>query len=294
MEIGNLVFTKVWTVWFQPLSQTLVNTKFPISIMLRCICFVVASVAVAFEEHVLEDGISLLQLRAQKHDSRAMHEDVTLQPSPFVQIGSKKRCRGKETIRKTFGTAEACIAEFNARGDITTIAYWTQNNPQARHRGICMGWGGECSEMDTRLDTVLYLADDTEDDAAAVGDPHITTNTGQKFDLSLLKTSQSPLVQIGSKKRCNGKETIRKTFGTADACLAEFNARGDIAFIAYWTQNNPKARHRGICMGWAGECRQKDTQLDTVLYGADETEDDAAAVGDPHMSTNTGQKFDLS
>jgi len=199
------------------------------------------------------------------------------------------------------------------------VGYWSQNNKNPKTRGICLGWAAECRQMGTKITNDLYdisvqeeeevpeeIAEGSEDEASAVGDPHITTNSNQHFDMSLLQEDEVP-VQIGSNKRCREKNLARGTFDTADACIAEFKLRGDIVNVGYWSQNNKNPKTRGICLGWAAECRQMGTKITNDLYDisvqeeeevpeeiAEGSEDEASAVGDPHITTNSNQHFDMS
>jgi len=168
---------------------------------------------------------------------------------------------------------------------------------------------------------------DVDDDASATGDPHITTASGVKFDLKKTQLGLTQerddtdvavwsgtahgdtmeAVQIGTDVRCRGAEDVRKNFDTMGACAAEFLARGDITNFGYWGQDNTQTRLRGLCMGWSGACTtptEINQRFTNILYNFREpividapvpapVQDEASAVGDPHLTTLSGSKLDL-
>merc|ERR1719446_330272 len=171
------------------------------------------------------------------------------------------------------------------------------------------------------------------DDAAAVGDPHITTNTGEHFDVSLLEetdtSEQAPNCPAGKMAsffkttgpaamcsdsggfrvkdsatcaagvlgmpgstgpRCpsvNGAWPTEGCFEYAgrlydSSCAVDGAGNAGNTFdsmIARWA-NDP---HNGICYNCVD-----DPNAPVVEEG-----DDAAAAGDPHITTNSGMHFDI-
>jgi len=140
---------------------------------------------------------------------------------------------------------------------------------------------------------------ENEDQASATGDPHMTTNTGKHYDLALLGRAMT-ITKIHTNRRCRGDGSKRATFGSAQECAAAWTGQG-IAYLAYWKQNNNRRGLRGLCMGWT-EAECPENRISKIARGnknklfkcSEEEDDEAAAVGDPHMTTNSGEHFDLS
>merc|ERR1719162_992629 len=112
-----------------------------------------------------------------------------------------------------------------------------------------------------------------EDEAAAVGDPHMSLNTGAMEDLCCTAGVCTPCSSVSLiSHKANIEEKLHQ--GLADAIM--------------YAQSQPRRMGGGIMgggmMGGGGN---------VPAVGGPQIEDEAAAVGDPHMSLNTGAKEDL-
>jgi len=124
-----------------------------------------------------------------------------------------------------------------------------------------------------------------EDAAAAVGDPHMTTNTGKNFDY-------------------HEKELIQTDADSEDVCYNPGGVTGEWIYAPLKFDTQEEAEDdcssmrgcRGIfedqgmwkCIGDGGP----GSRAITTALAKGECNDDAAAVADPHMTTNTGEHFD--
>merc|ERR1719215_1400553 len=152
----------------------------------------------------------------------------------------------------------------------------------------------------------------TKDAAAAVGDPHLTTNSGQHYDLELLEmddeefdgASQPP----GADRKQKPMDPIcSQCFTGPDIQIGDKTCRSpDAACIkANADASKVPKRQRSDFRRIMKAARQGDLRMQTKIFSicttrlgwdADAmcpTKDDAAAVGDPHLTTNSGYHYDL-
>jgi hypothetical protein len=151
----------------------------------------------------------------------------------------------------------------------------------------------------------------SDDDAAAVGDPHLTLSSGSKTDMccpggvckacdladvdALLQEDEDAqgFEQVAEGRRCRQRDAKRAKFGSVDECAAAWAGEG-FTYLGYWDETNPRASLRGLCLGWAADCSEMNVApgYKNKLYKI-VTNDDAAAVGDPHLTLSSGSKTDM-
>jgi len=276
---------------------------------LFCIGLQVTAHEILPEEFDFAESLSLLQLRSHKVQEEAqgheMDHSQALQMG-IGQVASNQRCSGNYAKRQTFDTVEACAAAWAGQG-VKYLAFWSQTQNPARLRGLCIGWTSQnCNQQSTgagKFNTLYTCSED--DEAAAVGDPHLTLSDGTKEDMccdngpcrpcdALLQELEMGIGQIANNQRCSGTYAKRETFDNVEACAAAW-AGQNIKYLAYWKKNAPNpARLRGLCIGWTNEnCNLQSTGRNKVKLFKCEDDDDAAAVGDPHLTNSGGAKQDL-
>merc|ERR1719174_84714 len=143
---------------------------------------------------------------------------------------------------------------------------------------------------------------DDGDEAEAVGDPHLSLDTGAKEDLccegghcqpcslalvgantkdsieaklhkgleeaqelALEESGAMTITKIHTNRRCSGEGSKRATFGSAQECADAWTGQG-IKYLAYWKQNNDRKRLRGLCMGWT-EALCPENQIGKIAKG---------------------------
>merc|ERR1719420_88187 len=174
--------------------------------------------------------------------------------------------------RKNWGvSSDSCLAEEKTGGDAAAAA------------------GGDAAGGDA---------------AAAVGDPHMTTNSGKHYDLQLLQHDSERLFEEFAELmgqgpshpvcgcNCNGDLEDNSDPGFQPCCLRAFGNRGFCP--------GPKSQMEGQCSrkNWgvsSDSClAEEKTGGDAAAAAGDDAAggDAAAAVGDPHMTTNSGKHYD--
>lgn len=134
-----------------------------------------------------------------------------------------------------------------------------------------------------------------QDEAAAVGDPHMTLSTGDSQDLccsgAVCKPCSSALLQRGGKPK-RGPSGCR-TGKKGKKCRKAKKAKKDAA--AAKELANQALLESQTAEDKADEAEQI-VDAEESLEDSEDTDDvadEAAAVGDPHMTISTGDKLDL-
>merc|ERR1712127_170108 len=187
--------------------------------------------------------------------------------------------------------------------------------------GLCFGWSqAKCKSkvnISSKNKNTLYKFVEQQDEAAAVGDPHMSMSDGSQQDMccdngpcracdlsqveALVQedTSAVAITKIHTQRRCPGNGVKRSKSASAQECADSFAGLG-VKYMAFWSMNNDKYKAvRGICIGWNGI--QCDTAraykvkqgVKTKMFSYSEEEEVAEAVGDPHMTVSNGAKEDL-
>merc|ERR1719446_4674 len=150
-----------------------------------------------------------------------------------------------------------------------------------------MGGGGKVpvAPVDPVVDPVV------DEEAAAVGDPHLSLNTGEKKDLCCTAGICKPCSSVSLiSHKTNIEEKLHEGLLEARAEVALEAAQGP--------------RQRGMMMGgMMGMMGGKMGMMGGMMGGMGgggkvpvapvDPDDEAAAVGDPHMSLNIGSEEDL-
>merc|ERR1719276_575791 len=127
------------------------------------------------------------------------------------------------------------------------------------------------------------------DEAAAEGDPHITTNTGKHFDLSLIsQDEQGKYLSMISQDRQGPEYLFQRNVCGCD-CLEGVTG----CCLALAGDNDEWKPFCGMPSDFLHiECQMLGHAPVSGRFCAGK--DEAAAEGDPHITTNTGKHFDLS
>jgi len=165
-----------------------------------CALAVVASSSTAlsqidFAGAIDDDAVSLLQVRALKgagtdHDGLEEAREAAATAAPVVtKIKQNRRCAGegmKKSAPKEFGGPKDCAEAWAGQG-IKYVAYWARDKSNAKSlRGVCVGWGEECEIRGIKgknKNKLFSVAEETEPEVEAVGDPHMTLSDSEKEDL---------------------------------------------------------------------------------------------------------------
>jgi len=161
--------------------------------------------------------------------------------------------------------------------------------------------GSKADEADAKAEEEEEMMPEVDplpqDEAAAVGDPHMTLSTGDKKDLccsgAVCKPCSSALLQKpkGTKgRRPNGKCRAGKAGKKCRRCKKAKQDAADASELA-----NQALLESQTAEDKADEATQIVDTEDALedQEDADDVADEAAAVGDPHMTISTGDKLDL-
>merc|ERR1719183_2882654 len=227
------------------------------------------------------------------------------------RVQDNGRCSGNYAKRQTFASVEACAAAWASEG-IKYLAFWQTTRNPARLQGLCIGWTqANCNIQATGNGKFNALYRCSEDDtAAAVGDPHLTLSDETKQDMccddgpckacdlsdvdSLLQEDAQGIERMQDNGRCSNNYAKRETFESVEACASAWAGQG-VKYLAFWQTTRNPARLRGLCIGWtSANCNIAATGNGkfNALYRCSE-DDDAAAVGDPHLTLSDGTKQDM-
>merc|ERR1719223_1561465 len=269
----------------------------------------------------LSESLSLLQLRSSQRTSPQSQEFES--GDVLTQVGKNKKCKATPDKRATFSSAEECVNSWSGQG-VKFIGFWESVNTNPELRGLCLGWSdrAKCKKNKKKIhkknkNTFYKLVPQAVDEAAAVGDPHMTLSGGTTqdmccangpcvaCDLSALlqeeygETATAVVLKKKAKnKKCNSTPNKRGTFASAEACLAAWQGQG-VSFISFWgSRNNANPQLKGLCFGWAADkCKNKvkihKKNKNTLYKLVNEQEDEAAAVGDPHLTLTDGSIADM-
>jgi len=284
-------------------SITLSNPSFLLFSMMLSKLFGALFAFASSQEVPFDDveGLSLLQLRASV-------QQETTDPKPFVD--KQGRCCTADFTQgnkdKVLGPAEG--VEFPGHPDLTI---WFLSGKRKFRKMVLVNEHGEKLEYgylqnlnsnsetpDPRWENPkrwkrgpryglanFNCGECVEDAADAVGDPHMTTNTGKHFDY-------------------HEKELIQTDADSEDVCYNPGGVTGEWIYAPLKFDTQEEAEDdcssmrgcRGIfedqgmwkCIGDGGP----GSRAITTALAKGECNDDAAAVADPHMTTNTGEHFD--
>jgi len=302
--------------------------------MRACTFLVLLVQTSASEEIFTDDGLSLLQLRAGDNSVRhqsaspktAQHskvDDISL----LGQVTSEQACRDLATqwgmklgAFDTLGYGQKISSNMGSQlagcwtytgGPYACMAFYGEGGDEASQLAPPSNGGtaGPRSRLDATMQAQCAPDLAPGDDASATGDPHLTTNTGNHFDVSLLGEEEAcgncasgytctagsigvSRVQQIRDLGCGGEPdmwvcTVAKA---KDACDADEKCNS-FAVSDKWGLN--KAQLFGASdgtpnAGWTL------WSLDASAPECPPDADEASAAGDPHLITNTGEHYDYT
>jgi len=158
--------------------------------------------------HAHDEGLMLLQQHSQKKISRQTLPD---------EIGTNKRCKSQSLsiyYRKCsdlgFGedrcqndnsvTKGSCIAKCMSNAECNHVTYWGNGNDKKKRKRLCLLFGGECIEKNTKADekSVLIKVRETTTTttAAPTTTPPATTSGFNPFQPTFQTTTVAPVDHV--------------------------------------------------------------------------------------------------
>jgi len=197
----------------------------------------------------------------------------------FGPSGCRKGKKGKKCRQAKNAKKDADAAAAGAKDALIEATDATEKANEAAQK----------SDEEPELPEVDPVPGQT-DEASAVGDPHMTLNTGDHQDLccknAVCKPCSFALLQKPRKgRKPNGEcKNGKKGKKCRKAEKAKKDAKDALDLANQATDEAQNAQNKA---SEAEQIVQDEADLE------DDTADEAAAVGDPHLTLSTGDKLDL-
>merc|ERR1719506_3416243 len=216
-------------------------------------------------------------------------------PNPHPVCGCN--CNGDSQDDSDPGFGSCCLRAFKGR---------RCPGPKSKMEGQCARrrWG--ISADTCSADELPSEPEEAGETASAVGDPHMTTNTGKHYDYQV----KPQLLQHRADKvdddtfedmfaadvmgqrpnphpvcgcNCNGDSQDDSDPGFGSCCFRAFKGR---------RCPGPKSKMEGQCAQRRWGISADTCSAEELPSEPEEAGETASAVGDPHMTTNSGKHYD--
>jgi len=255
-----------------------------------------------------DEALSLAQLRAHRKDTQSADGCDNSAGGYACSPGASGVGRAVQVLRDL-----GCRGAPDMWGcTVDSAKAACDADVECKSFGVSAAWGLNKAQLfgetgtNPNADWNLWIESDVPDVAEAVGDPHITTLTGHHFDLV-----ESDLVAHkadGCANSAGGYACSPGMIGAGRAVqvLRDLGCGGAPDMWGCSVDNakaacdaNDACKSFGVSARWGLNRAQlfggtdSNPNADWNLWIESEEVDVAAAVGDPHITTNSGKHFDL-